>query len=291
MKSKVSQLPEIKLLAIAEDKAGGGFLAVLQFRDIDAKKRKLMLPKAELLRTGELRRTLENAGCFFSDDAVENNLSLKRISKSARDIPRWRFADSMGWHNNHQLFVLPRSVIGNQRSEIILKPPRLQAASCHVRRKGNLSTWKTEVAGRATYSSRMVCGICASFAAVTLDFVGLPSFMINVFGAPKSAKSTALLAASSAYGYGREKDLPNFRTTDAAFGEIPAAFNHMMLPVNELGLLTGSRADRYGRLRDLAYGFSEGNGTTYSEKYLAGSAGSRKAWQSIAIVNGEQSWN
>ena len=250
-----------------------------------------MLPRAELHSKAELRRTLENAGCFFSDDEVENNLSLERISKSPRDIPRWRFAELVGWHNNHRLFVLPRSVIGNQRSEIILKPPRLQAASRMVRRKGNLSAWKTEVARRAAFSSRMVCGICASFAAVTLDFVGLPSFMINVCGAPKTAKSTALLVASSVYSYGHGKDLPNFRTTDAAFGEIPAAFNHMMLPVNELGLLTGSRANRYDRLRDLAYGFSEGNGTTYSEKYLIGSAGPRKAWQSIAIVNGEQSWN
>src|ERR1019366_1671833 len=127
MKSKVSQLPEIKLIAIAEDKAGGGFLAALQFRDIDGKMRKWMMPKAELLRKAELRRTLENAGCHFSDDEVKNYFALNRISKSARDIPRWRFAASMGWYNNHRLFVLPRSVIGKQSSEIILKPPRLQA--------------------------------------------------------------------------------------------------------------------------------------------------------------------
>ena len=32
------------------------------------------------------------------------------------------------------------------------------------------------------------------------------------------------------------EDLPNFRATDAAFGEIPAAFNDTLLPLNELGL-------------------------------------------------------
>ena len=44
-----------------------------------------------------------------------------------------------------------------------------------------------------------------------------------------------LLAAASVIGYGREQDLPNFRATDAAFGEIPAAFNDSFLPLNELG--------------------------------------------------------
>ena len=65
-----------------------------------------------------------------------------------------------------------------------------------------------------------------------------------------------------------EKELPNFRTTDTAFGELPAAFNDMVMLINELGLLKGSAKDRYERMRDLSYGLAEGRGTTYS-KFVA----------------------
>ena len=93
----------------------------------------------------------------------------------------------------------------------------------------------------------------------------LPSFGILVHGPAKAGKSTILLAAASVTGYGREQDLPNFRATDAAFGEIPAAFNDSLLPVNELGLLKGSAVEKYLRFRDFTFGFAEGRGTTYSK--------------------------
>jgi hypothetical protein len=104
-----------------------------------------------------------------------------------------------------------------------------------------------------------------TFAAVAAPLLGmakLPSFGVLLHGPGKAGKSTMLLAAASVGDYGQEKDLPNFRATDAAFGEIPAAFNDSLLPLNELGLLKGSAAEKYLRLRDFTYGFAEGRGTT-----------------------------
>jgi hypothetical protein len=60
--------------------------------------------------------------------------------------------------------------------------------------------------------------------------------------------------AGSVIGIAREERLPNFRTTDAAFGELPAAFNDLLMPINELGLFKGSSRERHQRLRDLTYG-------------------------------------
>ena len=49
-------------------------------------------------------------------------------------------------------------------------------------------------------------------------------------GLSKAGKSTALVVAGSVIGFAREKDLPNFRTTDTALGELPASFNDMVVP-------------------------------------------------------------
>ncbi|HKN11425.1 MAG TPA: DUF927 domain-containing protein, partial [Pseudomonadota bacterium] len=116
-------------------------------------------------------------------------------------------------------------------------------------------------------------------------------FGVHVHGLGKAGKSTMLLAGASVTGYGRERDLPNFRATDAAFGEIPAAFNDSFLPMNELGLLKGSATEKYHRYRDLTYGFAEGRGTTYSNRapIAGGSCGS--TWLSIALATGEETSN
>jgi hypothetical protein len=88
-------------------------------------------------------------------------------------------------------------------------------------------------------------------------------------------------------GYGRERDLPNFRTSDAAFGEIPGAFNDSLLPLNELGLLRGSATEKYQRLRDFTYGFAEGRGTTYSRLAPIAQASHVLEWLSIFLATGE----
>jgi len=97
-----------------------------------------------------------------------------------------------------------------------------------------------------------------------------------------------LTVAGSVIGFGSEQDLSNFRTTDAAFGEVPAAFNDMLLPLNELGLLKGSVADRNQRMRDLSYGFAEGRGTTYSKLASIDDVGVGRRWRSIALGTGEE---
>ncbi len=127
-----------------------------------------------------------------------------------------------------------------------------------------------------------------ALAAPLLDFLDFPSFAILLSGPSKAAKSTALVAAGSIIGIAREKDLPNFRTTDTALGELPAAFNDMAMPLNELGLLKGSVNDRYGRIRDFSYGLAEGRGTTYSKFVSHDSGNCHHKWRSLVFASGEE---
>jgi|GEM_PF-4542823 hypothetical protein len=94
--------------------------------------------------------------------------------------------------------------------------------------------------------------ICAAFAAPLLSFTGRQSFGINLFGRAKAGKTTALLAGASVIGLGREADLPNCGATAAAKGESARMFNDMLLPLNEVGLLGGSKKKAYPEIRDYA---------------------------------------
>ena len=110
-------------------------------------------------------------------------------------------------------------------------------------------------------------------------------------GLAKPARARCYSLPASVGGYGREQDLPNFRATDPAFGEIPAAFNDSLLPMNELGLLKGSANEKYYRLRDFTYGFAEGRGTTYSKLAPIEQGSFASKWLSISLATGEETSN
>ena len=167
-----------------------------------------------------------------------------------------------------------------------VRPPskRPSAKPTRVGKRGTLAKWKSDVARPARHSSRFVFAICTAFAAPLLRFSNLNSFGVQLSGPAKTGKSTCLLSAASATGFSNEKDLPNFRITDAALGEIAADYNDSFLPLNELALLKGRKSER---LRDLTYGIAEGTGTTYSNFVVPGKA--TLQWRTIAIATGEES--
>jgi hypothetical protein len=265
--------------------------AVIEFRDRDGKMRRANLPLAKLDDRKSLVKTLTNLGADFAIDQEANERALRKLLASRRKAKRFNFAARVGWYRGYRIFVLPNRVIGLNTSDVPIRPPRLTGDRHAGDSRGTHQKWLRTVASPAKFSSRMVLAISAALAAPLLKMAKLPSFGILVHGPGKAGKSTMLLAAASLSGYGREQDLPNFRATDTAFGEIPAAFNDSLLPLNELGLLKGSANQKYQRIRDFSYGFGEGRGTTYSKlaSITAGTAGLE--WLSIFLGTGEEASN
>jgi putative DNA primase/helicase len=290
MEKKVRR-PKLRLLAIAEDEATEQFLAVIKFRDHDGNMRRVNLPLAELDNRKALVNTLTNHGAFFANDQRANERALQKLMNSKHKAKRFNFAARVGWYRGYSAFVLPNQVIGVSASDVPIRPPRLNSGMHAGRIQGSHFKWLQTVARPAKFSSRMVLAISAALAAPLLRMAKLHSFGILLHGPGKAGKSTVLLAAASISGYGRERELPNFRTTDVAFGEIPAAFNDSLLPVNELGLLRGSAIEKRQRLRDIAYGFAEGRGTTYSQLAPIAETSRRFEWLSILLATGEETSN
>jgi hypothetical protein len=283
--------PRFKLVAIAEDEATKEFFANIRYRDLDGGVRRVSLPLADLDDRKALVKTLKNLGAYFSSKQPANERALAKLLASKRKAKRYNFAPRVGWYDGYSAFVLPKRVIGAARSGVSIRPPRLSSHAGAIGRRGEHAEWVRTVAAHAKFSSRMVFAISAALAAPLLGMAQLHSFGVLVHGPGKAGKSTMLLAAASVGGYGREQDLPNFRATDPAFGEIPAAFNDSLLPLNELGLLKGSANEKYYRLRDFTYGFAEGRGTTYSKlaPIEQGILGSK--WLSISLATGEETSN
>jgi hypothetical protein len=282
--------PHLELIAIAEDQTTGEFIAIIEFDDIDGEVRRLEQPRSSLRKIEQLKDALDNAGASLSMNDRENEKAIRRLYASAAGAERWKYAPSVGWYDGHRAFVLPYSTIGMPRGTARILPPRRFAnnPALELRSKGRHKEWLSSVAEPARHSSSMVLGICMALAAPLLDFRDFHSFGILLSGPSKSAKSTALVVAGSVIGIPEENKLPNFRTTDAALGELPTAFNDMIMPINELGLLKGTRKDRHDRVRDLAYGFAEGRGTTYS-KFVGQHNGNRDhKWRTLALGTGEE---
>jgi hypothetical protein len=283
----VTKLKEsLRLIATAEDKATKEFFAVIRFRDVKGGFRKREFPLATLDDAKDLRKELINKGAYFAPDSEDPVSSIRALQMAKDRAPHWTYAKTLGWTGDK--FVRAKGVVGKQNPGSLLKPPRVvHPAAKKMGKKGTLSGWHKHVAKPAAQSSRMVTAVCGAFAAPLLKFTDIGTFALFFTGPSKVGKSTLTLAAGSAQGFGTEKALPNFRSTDAALGELPGQFNDHALTLNEFGLLRGTPKERRQRQREFVFGAAEGRATTYSQLSNAANAGQNEH-RSILIANGEE---
>ena len=188
--SKVDRVSsQLELVAIAEDEATREFIAVIEFRDIDGRIRRLEQPRSNLCKIKVLKEALENAGAYLSLNNGKNNNALRALSISADDAEGWKYAAAVGWYDGHRAFVSPNGVIGRPRGNALILPPR--ALVNHQRFefgcKGSHKDWVRSVAEPARHSSCMVLGICMALAAPLLDFLDFHSFGILLSGLSTAA--------------------------------------------------------------------------------------------------------
>lgn len=259
--------PTFKLLAIAEDERTKQFSCVLEFVTIQGDTRRASMKRADFDHRKLLIETLKNFGAHFSPDDDINDAAISALIASSASAEKWKYASSTGWRSSDLQYVTSYETVGAGDPAVRVLAPCTGSddSESKLSKRGTLKRWRKRVAKPARHSSRMVFSICSAFAAVVLKFSGQNSFGVQISGKAKTGKSTAVLAAASASGFAREKDLPNFRATSAALGELPAEFNDSLFPLNEFELVKGGSRAKHERLHDLAYGIAEGSGTAYSK--------------------------
>jgi putative DNA primase/helicase len=277
---RISQ-PNVK--AIVKDLATSRFSYVLEFTDVYGHPVQVEIPREMFGDKGKLHELLLAHGA-----SLRPGLRLDDPDPNDADVERWTYAERVGWFEKGRAFVTWERVIGDPGIRGKLLPPKQKSANLgRMHTAGTLRQWSEGVAIPAALSTRMVFGICAALAAPLLGPAKVSPFAINVFGPAKSGKSTMLLVAGSVSGFGTESDLPTFLTTDAAFLELALAFNHMLLPINEMGLLRGNSSLRHTRLTELSYALAEEFGTTYSAGAPSALHSGARRRRCIVLTTGE----
>ena len=245
--------------ANAEDEATGDAFEIFDFKKVGNRPGQIRVPRQDLQKPEALYTLLirKNADLPLCPETLDQK--LKEII-SSKPEQKFLYSAQVGWRPGGNGFVSPKEVIGCSNAARLPLPP-LWLGERHLmalREAGSWETWRDTVGKLSLRSNAAMLAICAAFAAPLLHFTARQSFGFNLFGRAKAGKTTALLAGASVIGLGREGDLPNWGATAAAKGESARMFNDMLFPLNEVGLLGGSKKKAYPEIRETIYRLGEG---------------------------------
>jgi hypothetical protein len=261
----------------------GAYVCLFSFDTLGGEAGQLILPAENVGDHRALKRALVARGAVLPKEPKEVEKLLRALAHNQGAAPFKKAAARTGWIGKNA-FVTSDQIIGHNEEDL-LSPVTFKKGKLVQRSQGSLDGWKSVVA-EAENSSAMIFALGAAFGSPLLHRCKLPSFGAIISGKSQGGKSTALLLAGSTIGFGEERDLPNFNTSEAAFSEMPAAFNDLVLPLNELGTLAGSKSQKNQRLERLSYILSEGHGTTYHSNAVAKGMIDQD-WRLTALVSSE----
>ena len=249
----------IRLAANAEDEATGKARIIIRYTKVGGIPAELSLP----------RQMSQYAPAVY-DAMIEHNAEIPVASDSTRaqiaavisgtpEATHLHMA-RLGWNHDHTAFALPNTVIGGEDSKRALKPPLWigDRHHAHCESRGTLESWQTNVGMLARLSSPCILAVCDALAAPALDLIGFGSFGHNLYGRSKAGKTTALMVGASVGGIGRESDLLNWGASASARIESGPLHRDQLMPLNEVGLLGGSKRTAYPHVRETIYRLCEG---------------------------------
>lgn len=221
---------------------------------------------------------------------------------------------STGWH--HGVFVLPDEVIGKKCAHIKnmsdvsdmsdsaatdadLGPSDntksmsdvsdgeqivLQARSPHnpYQQAGTLDGWRSTIGKWAQGNSRIALALCASLSAPLLEVAGQESGGFNWTGQSSTGKTTALIAAGSAWGKGASSNgyVQSWRATSNGLEGLAELHSDTALCLDEIGQAPGRTVN------EAAYMLANGMGKTRARR--DGSTRRAKSWRCTILSTGEK---
>lgn len=245
------------------------------------------VPRDKSESVGEVIKALRKYGAHLSRKHDEQ-IVQDAINSEPREYIR--HTGKPGWYDDKQtVYVRNTNVIGSVPGVEIIRPPlarKGEPAQIAFSQAGSVADWIKEVAMPARWSSRLILALGIAFGAPLLRVIGYQSFGINLFGRPKSGKSTAQVVTGSVVGLGTEASLPSFNTTDNAPFQIANQCNDGPAPINEAALL-GSNP--YARLGPLTYALCEGKDKARLSGNRYATDVAHSGWSIIFLMSSERS--
>ena len=209
----------------------------------------------EIREPGHVRKHLLRKGADISE-LDHSRGTLKIASQSA--APVVHRAGNVGWREDGKCFVDFLYVAGCKDGSILPPIPR-DLTRCLAMR-GTLEEWQ-DLIDCARHSTTMITCLGTTFAAPLMPLLNCPNFGLVLVGASGCAKTTAKLLAASAYGFGKEEELPTPKATEAGLNEMALFFNDHMLPLNELAAAKGGRGRTDDAVYEITYSLLSGRDT------------------------------
>jgi putative DNA primase/helicase len=258
-------------IAIIDNPDEDGAALLLEFKTFKGTIRRWTMLRAFL--AGDASSIVEgllSRGYTFKRD--QKGLLLDYLYGLGADIGQnYTVTESSGWVGKS--FVLPHQTHGDRNLKFRNVEPSAEAITEVT---GTLEGWKDTVAARCAGNSRLILGLGTSFAAPLLPIVNIESGGFHLVGATSQGKTTILSVAASVTGV---KDIPQWRTTTNGLESTATAFNHLCLPLDEIG-----QADPRD-VGNIAYMLANGQGKARMKKDLTNRKA--KTWQLMVLSSGE----
>jgi putative DNA primase/helicase len=248
-----------------------GAALLLEFKTIRGHIRRWTMPRADLAGDGAsiIAQLLSRD---YSFNRKQKAALLDYLFSLGQQIDRtYTVTDASGWVDKS--FVLPHKTYGDESLRFRDVDPAPDAIS---QIGGTLEGWIDNVASRCGGNSRLILSLGASFAAPLLPLIGIESGGFHLLGGTSQGKTTILSVAASVTGI---KDIPHWRTTTNGLESIATAFNHLCLPLDEIG-----QADPRD-VGNIAYMLANGQGKARMKRDLTNRQS--KTWQLMVLSSGE----
>lgn len=259
------------VLALVRTHAGAGWGLLVELRDPDKRRHRVIIPHATLKGEGA-----EALGLMFERGCVPRmgtDRFLIEYLRETRPDKRARTTERTGWHGD--VYVMPDRSIGNDDEPVIFQNESPGANA--FKEKGRLDQWRENVSALCIDNSRLVFAVSAAFAAPLLYLAGAESGGIHFRGGSSGGKTTLLRLAGSICG--GPDYLQRWRATDNGLEALTLAHCDAPLMLDELAQIDPKAAG------EVAYMLGNGTGKTRSDR--RGSMRERASWRVLYLSAGE----
>jgi hypothetical protein len=279
--------PKLRKIARVHDETDDSYFDVIEFRTTNDKIKRLEVSPLDISNEKAFGGLLLNADALLPKDPDRRKTLLTSIA-DIEAADRWKYSAHTGFTRGHKAYVFHDGFVGKSKVEILGVRAAKPSEKSPVRRSvnGDAASWAGSVGQLAQLSTALTLCVSAAFAAPLLSFLNRGSFAIHLTGPSRSGKSIATLAGASVVGIATVHDLLNWNTTDAALEERLAEFNDGLCPIDDIETLRGkSNSQKCNRIRELAYGISQGSSkgrhSSFQKKHAP-------TWHVIALTSGEK---
>lgn len=265
-----------EVLGEARDPDGGGWAAVLRFRDRDGREKTIPVFRSRLASgAAEVRAELADAGLVVSPargKADKFGIALAEV-KCTR---RLTLVAATGWCGER--FVLPGEVLGPPGGEPVLFTG--EAPALHYRKAGTLAGWKAAIAAKATGNNLLTFALSLAFLGPLLRPLELEGGGVHFRGSSSCGKTTLAQAAGSVWGGGGPIGFgQTWRSTANALEMVAYGHNDGLVVFDELALVAPEEAG--------AAAYSLASGQSKARSRADGSLRRRSEWRVAFLSTGE----